>query len=597
MRESGSGATVAGSLGSYANFDLVIEKNNDDYRAYAKSSYGGEAQCDFKSPFTGADLETIADRLDRSRAMTRRITTPQLSLAKEMGGRLHAAVVGPEIRTALARAMDSAERDGLTGVRIRLHLAGAPDLAVLPWEFLFDPDPRVGRFLALADESPLVRYLDLPDQSRPLKVIPPLRVLVVVSSPADDRYPELDVEREWALLQEALAQPIKEGLLEVERLPRATVAALSDALQANESQILHFIGHGRFDEQHQDGVLAFEGERGGAQEVSAEHLGTLLYNERGLRLVVINACEGGRASATDPYAGMAQTLVRMRVPAVVAMQYEITDRAAILFARQFYRGIAAGRPVDTAITDARLAIFAQVSDLEWATPVLYMRAPDGRIFDIAPRVGAAAPALRPSLALEPAAVLADATSSASPVTALAGSVSVPISAEAAAAAVLGRGAAGSSVAGGPAVEERGGPRVVAPTSAAPSSIGPAAGFGRRTVAYLIDVFAVALGVSVFEAVLGEPLPTELAWAASGVYFVACWSSAGSGRTIGMRVLGLRVVRSDGAPLDLGRALLRFVGMAVSVTALGIGLLWAAFDAKKRGWHDMLADTLVVRADR
>src|SRR5439155_20186781 len=146
---------------------------------------------------------------------------------------------------------------------------------------------------------------------------------------------------------------------------------LADPLPAADATALPFVGRGRFDEQHHDGVRAFEGERGGAQEVSAEHLGTLPYSEKSLGLVVINACGGGRASATDAYAGMAQTLVRMRIPAVVAMQYEITDRAAILFARQFYRGLAMGRPVDTPITDAPLAVFAQVTDLDWATPVPY----------------------------------------------------------------------------------------------------------------------------------------------------------------------------------------------------------------------------------
>ena len=572
--------------GGYSNFDLVIEKNNGGYRALAKGTYG-EAQCAFTSPFSAADFEALADRLDRSRAARRRIETPQLTLAKEVGGRLHAAVLASDVRAVLRGCVDDASNNQMSGVRIRLDLSDVPELAVLPWEFLFDPDQKVGRFLALADETPLVRYLPLPEKSKPLMITPPLRLLVVVSNPADDRYPELDVEKEWSLLQEALAQPIGEGLLTLERLKRATMAELDDTLQAVDANILHFIGHGRFDEQHQDGVLAFEGERGGAQEVSAEHLGTLLYNEKSLRLVVINACEGGRASATDAYAGMAQTLVRMRIPAVVAMQYEITDRAAILFARQFYRGLAMGRPVDTAITDARLAVFSQVSDLEWATPVLYMRAADGRIFDIA---GHPAPAASPPPLAKPDLV--------APVPA---PLVTPVAASTPAPEPVVRSA--PPIAATPTVPDRGTIKETAPTTTAGSAAGALAGFAPRAIACVIDLLVVVVGwYLVMRWLIGDvwdtpeyvPDATPLFLLFAG-YFILFWSKVGNGRTIGMRMLGIRVVRSDGSALDLGRAVLRVIGFSVGLTAV-IGVLWAAFDGKRRAWHDMFADTKVIRVD-
>jgi YVTN family beta-propeller protein len=402
---SGTSLTAAALAATYRNFDVVIERGDGKYRARVARFSGDEARAAFETPFKSDDFEVLADQLDRSRRM-RKMVTPQLSLAKEMGGRLHGALFHDDIRESLSRARDDADREGCAGIRIRLHLAEAPDLAILPWEFLFDPDPRIGRFLALQEETPLVRYLDLPEKIRPLKTQLPIRVLGVVSNPADDRYPELDVEREWSQLKEALAQPIADGRLELLRLEKPTVSGLQDMLEATDANILHFIGHGRFDVDHQDGLLAFEGERGGVNEISAERLGTLLYNEKGLRLVVLNACEGGRASGTDPYAGMAQTLTRMRVPAVVAMQFEISDKAAIAFARQFYRGIALGHPVDAAITEARMAIYQQVSEVEWATPVLYMRTPNGAIFDLTETV---TPAIRSPKSPETAPVPKTAT--------------------------------------------------------------------------------------------------------------------------------------------------------------------------------------------
>ncbi|MGB4804374.1 MAG: CHAT domain-containing protein, partial [Anaerolineae bacterium] len=77
----------------------------------------------------------------------------------------------------------------------------------------------------------------------------------------------------------------------------------------------------------------------------------------------------------------AQTLVREGVPAAVAMQAEISDTGAIELARTFYTALAAGRPVDAALTQARVALSAADSP-EWAIPVLFSRSPDNRLFDI-----------------------------------------------------------------------------------------------------------------------------------------------------------------------------------------------------------------------
>lgn len=397
------------SASPYLNFDLLIERQGDHYRIRVIGSPSGEEDDTFPAPFTDSELELLTGRLEGARGRMRRMNSPQLALAKEMGGRLYQTAMTPAIRRSLARAVDQAELQDAAGVRVRLRLDSAPELAVLPWELMYDADPRVGRFVALAEETPLVRYLNLPERIRPLKVTPPVRVLVVIANPADDRYPELDVEAEWRRLQdEALKDSIDQGLISLTRVRRGTLSALQQELLEADYNVLHYIGHGRFDEQHQDGLLVFEGERGGVNEVSAERFGALLHNERQLGLAVVNACEGGRAAATDPYAGMAQTLVRMGVPAVVAMQFEISDRAAITFARYFYWNIARGRPVDTAITHARMAVFQQVSEVEWATPVLYMRAPDGRIFDVE-AIATPKPA-----AIAPPPVIADAPAQSSP---------------------------------------------------------------------------------------------------------------------------------------------------------------------------------------
>ena len=127
----------------------------------------------------------------------------------------------------------------------------------------------------------------------------------------------------------------------------------------------------------QDGVLLLEDNAGRGRAVSGQDLGTLLHDHRPLRLAIINACEGARASRADPFAGIAQSLVQQGIPAVIAMQFEISDEAAIAFSHEFYGAVADGYPVDAALGEARKAVYARMTNVEWGTPVLFMRSPNG----------------------------------------------------------------------------------------------------------------------------------------------------------------------------------------------------------------------------
>src|SRR5262249_39794219 len=108
-------------------------------------------------------------------------------------------------------------------------------------------------------------------------------------------------------------------------------------------------------------------------------------------------CEGASLSETNVYAGTAQTLLRTGgIPAVIAMQFKITDRAAIAFTGGFYGALARGYPIDAALAEARKTISSvREDDTEWATPVLYMRSPDGDIFDDHPIPPPTFPAMLP----------------------------------------------------------------------------------------------------------------------------------------------------------------------------------------------------------
>ena len=86
---------------------------------------------------------------------------------------------------------------------------------------------------------------------------------------------------------------------------------------------------------------------------------------------------GGRRCCV--FAGVAQVLVQHGVPAVIAMRSEVMDETACSFAEKFYRALATGLPVDACVSEVRRALAAK-SNPEWGTPVLYLRATDGRLF-------------------------------------------------------------------------------------------------------------------------------------------------------------------------------------------------------------------------
>jgi hypothetical protein len=255
---------------------------------------------------------------------------------------------------------------------------GTSELTDLPWEYLYNSES--GMFLCLTKETPLVRYLDLTEPVRQLPVKAPLRILAMISSPSD--YPDLDVSREWTKLNEALGGLMASGHVTIDLVDGATLEALTQQLQRKEYHIFHFVGHGAFDALANDGQLIFEDPSGRGSALSGADLGIILHDHDSLRLAVLNACEGARTSRTDPFSGAAQSLVRQGIPAVLAMQFEITDEAAITLAHEFYTSVAKGNAIDHALAVARRSIFSKRNDVEWGTPVLFMRSADGRVFKI-----------------------------------------------------------------------------------------------------------------------------------------------------------------------------------------------------------------------
>jgi hypothetical protein len=220
-----------------------------------------------------------------------------------------------------------------------------PVLAGLPWESMYDEG--IGTYVCRRHQ--LVRHVGVPAATAPLAVTPPLRVLGIVSSPRG-LYP-LDVEKEKHDLTKALAG---NSSVELTWAPTATWASLQEMLQSGTWHVVHFVGHGDFDPDRDEGVLALTGEGGRENLIEASRFVDLLRQAHPVpRLVVLNSCSGAASGISDLFTGTAAALVRGGVTAVAAMQYKITDQAAIAFARGFYSAITRARGVDKAISRYR----------------------------------------------------------------------------------------------------------------------------------------------------------------------------------------------------------------------------------------------------
>ena len=334
---------------------------------------GGDGRVQFEIPADMPGLDAVAMAVSRPRSARRRIENDETALAREFGARLFDLVFQGTARDVMRMSLAEARNDEL-GLRLMLELEGAPKLRDVPWELLWDRP----KFVSTSVYTPIVRYVDLPVRPRPLEVKPPLRVLGMVSSPGDVR--ALDTASERALLDDACGALDEQNLLAIDWVEQATLRGLLERLDSGNYHVFHFIGHGDFDEAAADGVLLFEGPAGRSHRVTGTELGTILSDHHSLRLAVINACEGARIA--DDWGGIAGSLMQYGLPAVIAMQYEISDEAALSFARGFYGSVARNHPVDEALGDARRGMFADGYGLEWATPAMFTSVTDCRLFDV-----------------------------------------------------------------------------------------------------------------------------------------------------------------------------------------------------------------------
>lgn len=300
----------------------------------------------------------------------------------ELGEALFNALFSAEVRSEIRGLVAQLSQGELLRLELDFGEDTMPEVAALPWEFLRASETldNVAGDWGTSTRVILSRRRDLHEPAPAIILNEPLRIQLVVAAPADlgpvEYRPVEAALKEMAQKHPTMMAPPLKTLLQ----PDAT--QLDHTLEENKPHIVHFIGHGRMHtlRKMQVAQLALVAASRSADWRNDEDIGEILGAHR-IGMVLIQACESGAAGDVEAFTGVASQIVQQNVPVVVAMQYPISNDAAITFAEEFYRRLGKLEPVDYAVQMARRVLAQQYKETrDYATPVLFMRVKDGQLF-------------------------------------------------------------------------------------------------------------------------------------------------------------------------------------------------------------------------
>ena len=251
-----------------------------------------------------------------------------------------------------------------------------PWIAEKPWEFAYDQGRK--SFLATEETHFIRNVLTNVPADEISRADGPLRILVASAQPVG--FGRLSIQQEVAVIERGFAPLVEAKLVEIDTLARATPSSIHGLLSTGKYHVVHFIGHGVYDEERQEGSLIFVNENGGEYPLGERSVREI-FRGRGLSLVFLNSCESGRGGRADFNKGVAQSLVAGGLPALVANQYSVLDSSATSFAQHFYWSLAQGLSLGQAARESRIAVnyLLHGDPIDWAVPVLYARDPNARL--------------------------------------------------------------------------------------------------------------------------------------------------------------------------------------------------------------------------
>jgi formylglycine-generating enzyme required for sulfatase activity len=272
----------------------------------------------------------------------------------------------------------------LLQVELEIDERGMSNVAALPWEFTCLPgSANLGEIWLGTDPNLVFTRRGAqwhPAPAIQLSLDEKLRIALAIAAPKN--LDSVVYEKVQVTLEKlAINQSDRVELLPI--VNPATPEAM-DAVLEQQPHIFHFIGHGRLhDERGQEvGQIALVDDMfDEALWVDANFFGGL-FNRHRPGVVMLQACEGGKLSASQAFVGVSSKIVQQNIPVVVAMQYEVSNFTASRFADCFYKRLAQDDPVGIAAQNGRraIALNTQYRKRDFATPVIFMRVQDGYLF-------------------------------------------------------------------------------------------------------------------------------------------------------------------------------------------------------------------------
>jgi hypothetical protein len=339
---------------SYLDFDVAVSRHGDEIAVRVLRSPAGETTT-VRAAWPGVASRW---RPERSTPSSRRLApVSEARPGPPPDDPPDDRLVGEVLFTALMvdavllrfRASVLRARAVGSGLRIMLRFEGGAD--VLPWELLRDPETRT--FVALDPRTPLVRCTETAVHDVEPTRGTPLRILVAVSSPLATT--PIDGATELAELAARLTPVTSGSAVDMEVIENASLDGIRAALMDKETHVFHYIGHGTVGPDGRSALALTDGE-GQLSVRSIDDVAAVLGAAPSLRLVVLNSCHGSIADPVDPFAGAGTSLVRVGIPAVIAMRAAVADVAAVTFAAALYESLAAAAPIEEAVTRARAAM-------------------------------------------------------------------------------------------------------------------------------------------------------------------------------------------------------------------------------------------------
>jgi hypothetical protein len=299
--------------------------------------------------------------------------------AAEYGRRLTDMVfLDPDVRSAFLQARSSAHAQELP-LRLRLVIGpNAPELHNVHWETLLDPQNN--NPLSTTENLLFSRYLGSADW-RPVRLRPhrDLQALLVIANPANLASYQLapvDVAGELARAKAGLGSLRVSVLGEPGDGQPATLNNIVARLRESEYDILYIVAHGTF--ARGEPFLWLVGEDGNVSHASADQLATYLQELANRpRLVVLASCESAGSGSGDALLALGPSLAEAGIPAVLAMQGQISMPTVAQFMPIFFQELQRDGQVDRALAAARGSVRTRYDS--WM-PVLFMRLKSGRIW-------------------------------------------------------------------------------------------------------------------------------------------------------------------------------------------------------------------------